>query len=189
MDWEPGALGEGAAGFDNAAVGLDDSAGEGKTEAGAFLASGEKRAKDFREGIGRDAFAVVFDADEGLIAFAADCDIHGALAGDRLDSIEREIQDDLLNERGIVGYRRKGRIRRKKDLHGTRAGLLPGKQDGLLDGDVEVGRMKSGRPWTRVGEKVVQDGLDVEDFVPNVAEDAEGRAIGGAFRGRHVRNA
>lgn len=106
MNTKLGALTKRAAGFDFAGMRLDNTAGEREAEAGAFLACGEERPKDFWKGVGRDAFAVVFDADEGLIVFTRDCDVNRAFAGNGLDAIEHKIQDHLLDERGIVGHGR-----------------------------------------------------------------------------------
>src|SRR5579859_177965 len=189
MDPELGALAEGAAGFDLASMGLDYAIGEGKAKAGAFLAGGEEGPKDFGKRVGRNAFAVVFDADDGVIVFAGERDIDRALAGDGLDSIENEIQDDLLDERRIVGHGGKGRIRRKENFDGTRANLLLRQHHGLLDRDVQVGGVEGGRPRTRIGEQIVQDVLDVEDFILDVSEHGSAGAIGGKFLAHHINDA
>lgn len=189
MDAELGALAKRAAGLDFAAVGLDDSMGEGEAEAGAFLACRKERPKDSWKRVGRDPFAVVFDPDESVIAFAGERDIDRAFPRNGLDSVEHQIQDDLLNERRIVGYGRKGRVWRKQNFHGTRAHLLLGKHDGLLDRDIQIGGMESGRPRTRVGEQIVQDVLDVEDLVLNVGEDGTAAAVGREFSAHQVNHA
>ena len=96
-----------------AAVRLDDAVGQREAEPRTLLAGGKEGPKDFWKRVGGDAFAVVFDTDEGVIIFAGECDVDGAFSGDGLDSIEHEIQDDLLNKRGIVGYRRERLVRRE----------------------------------------------------------------------------
>lgn len=181
MNTKLGALTKRAAGFDFAGMRLDNTAGEREAEAGAFLACGEERPKDFWKGVGRDAFAVVFDADEGLIVFTRDCDVNRAFAGNGLDAIEHKIQDHLLDERGIVGHGRKSRILRKIDFYGSSANLLPGEHYGLLDRDVEVRRMKGGGSRARIGEKIVEDVLDVENFVLDVRENGAADAVGRKF--------
>jgi hypothetical protein len=136
MDAELGTLTKRTGSLNFAAVRLDDAIGQREAEPGTLLAGGKKWPKDFWKRVGRDAFAVVFDADEGVIVFAGECDVDGAFPGDGLDSVEHQIQDDLLDERRIVGYRRKGRVRRKKNSYRARPNLLPGEHDGLLDCDV-----------------------------------------------------
>src|SRR5579863_3372359 len=189
MDTELGALAERAAGFDFAAMGLNDSMGEGQSEASAFFAGGKERTKYFWKSVGRDAFAVVLDADDGVVAFASDGDVDGALDRNGLDSVEHEIEDDLLDQRGVMCDRRKRRVRGEYDFHLPRANLLLGEHDGLLDRDIQVSGVKCGRPRARVGEQIVQDVLDVKDFVLDVGENGAAGAFSGEFLAHDVDNA
>ncbi len=176
-----GALLQGAGDVNTAAVRLHDAAGEREAQACAFRTSGEEGAENFGERVGRNAAAGVFDMNDGVARLLRDTDGNGTGTGDGLNAIERQIQDDLLNQGRIVADVGQSGARFEVDLDGFGQNLLARELDGLFDGEIEVGRMEIQRTRPGVGKQVIQDGLNVDHFFLDFAKNAAARAFWGQF--------
>ena len=161
------------------AVGLNDTVGERETKACAFGASGKEGFEDAGEGIGRDAAARVGNGNGHIVVVLQEG--QGDLSGTRdgLNAIQRDVENDLLDERGVVLDEREREVRLEENLDRFGQHLLASQHDGLLDGGVDVRSVEGRRAGTSVGKQVVQDGLDVQDLTVDVAEYGAAGAVRG----------
>src|SRR5208283_1835682 len=84
--------------FDRAAMLLNDTVRDGKTEAGAFVRTlgGEEGIVDAAEMLGRDAVAGIRYVDLDGAAFPPRANFQSASARHGVAGVEEEIQEDLL---------------------------------------------------------------------------------------------
>src|SRR5262249_45901340 len=150
--------------LDKPSMGLDNAVGQGKAEAGAFRTSREEGLEDARKGVGRNAAPGVRNRDGDVVVILEHCESNLASGGNRLDAIESDVEEDLLDKSGVVFDRRQGGIGLKENLNRLCQDLLASEQDGLFDSGIDVGRVEGGGAGPGVGQQVVQDGLNVENF-------------------------
>ena len=110
VDFEGGADVEGAFDFDGAAVGLDDSVGDGEAEAGtAVFAAGSgfvDAVKPFEE-VGEvfpgNAGAGVLDGEGGALFVAGEGEVDFSLLAVVFDGVAEEVEEGLAHALGIEG--------------------------------------------------------------------------------------
>lgn len=150
-----------------AAVGLDDDAAEGQSEAGACGFSCHEGLEDAVDDLRVEAGAVVFDFEEGALV-AAEGARHDRAAGaalQRFDGVQVEVGEDALEEDGVTA-----------DVEITR-------DDGDLEGDIggEDEGVSGGFDEAREREGLAAHGLAAGE-----AEDAADDVVGAADLGAYL---
>src|SRR5208283_3012254 len=176
-DLELGALLRCAGYFNPATVRLDYTIGKGKTEARTLGARRKERLEDLSECFRRNAAAVVADLEDDKTRFENRAYLHLARPTDGLNAVQNKIQDHLLDQCRVVQDHRQGTVGFKEYLNRLGKYLLACELHGLFDRGVDISGMKIGWTRSRVGKQVVQNILDMSDFVLNVAHNRATGAV------------
>src|SRR5688500_5173420 len=141
-DPEVAALADFAADADLAAVFFGDSSGHGQADASAVLLRRVVGGENLRDLLGRDAAAGVDDVDDRVLA--ADRQRQDQVAAafrDRLQAVDQQVQNGLLDQLGVDVRDDGGRVFFEAELHALELGLGGEKVDKLLEQRVELRRL------------------------------------------------
>jgi len=163
-DAEGGSLAELGVEFELAVVFFDDLLGDGQTEAGAALAlGGEEGDEELFLVFFGDADAVVLDFDDGILFDGVEEGgerHHAALRLDRINGVDEEVENRLVDTIGIDGDGRLSGADLGEKLDFFVGGGAFHEVEAFVEDMRDVGHFEGGLAFLGVGKHVHGEGLD-----------------------------
>ena len=118
----------------------------------------------------------ISDFNDCSIALLAERDLHFAFTGDGLNSIEDEVQTRPVGQardREVTSGKRGVWV--EENLDGFSVDLLPCHEDRLVRSGIDIRRMKMRRPGPCVGQEIIQNSLDMANFLLDIRHHCSAR--------------
>jgi hypothetical protein len=180
-----------AAVADVAAVLVDDAGGDGEAEAGPLPLGRVEGLEDVRAGVHRDAGAAVLDldVDRPLPLARPDHQPRALVALHRLAAVDAEVEEDLLELRGIGEDGREPCAQIGDDGDRPVPVLLPDEEEDLLDGDVDVGGAQPRLGRAGEGEEALHRVGEPRHLMAHLAYDLGVARVTGQILGHQLQRA